>query len=195
MKCPNCNNDVKDEMKFCPKCGSKVPQVRICPDCGAEVKEGMEFCSKCGKHINVQISNSTVSNPTRLSSSPTDQESSLVIEFEREIEQEKRKSMIKWGCIFAALVLGGVIWSEYNSANNSTSSNSISSSYSSTTSTSSDYDSYNTQENQPPKTKKKAPRETCWYCNGSKEAVTQYGITLCPMCHGTGFLVDGKPVW
>ena len=118
MKCPNCNNDVKDEMKFCPKCGSKVPQVRICPDCGAEVKEGMEFCSKCGKHINVQRSNSTVSNPTRVPPPPTDQESSLAIEFEREIEQEKRKSMIKWGCIVAAFILGGIIWYDYNSSEN-----------------------------------------------------------------------------
>lgn len=52
MKCPNCSNDVKDGMKFCPKCGSDIPQMRICPNCGAEVKEGLEFCSKCGTRIN-----------------------------------------------------------------------------------------------------------------------------------------------
>ena len=189
MNCPNCNTAVKDGMRFCPKCGSEIPQTRICPDCGTEIKEGQEFCSKCGKHINIQTSNRTVSNPTSLNTTSADQETSVLEEFEQEIEQERRKSIIKWMCIIAAIFIGGYIFSEYNSTENSTSGSSTSS-YSS----SSDNDSYRTIESQP-KTPKKGQRETCWYCKGAQQAVTPYGYAMCPKCHGTGFLVDEEAVW
>ena len=55
MKCPNCNAEVKDEMKFCPKCGGTIPQIRYCRNCGTELKQGMRFCSSCGFEISNQV--------------------------------------------------------------------------------------------------------------------------------------------
>lgn len=48
MKCLNCNLEVKDGMKFCPKCGAEIPQIHFCSQCGTEIKDGMRFCPKCG---------------------------------------------------------------------------------------------------------------------------------------------------
>ena len=64
MKCPNCNAEVSDNMKFCAKCGTKIePVSRVvesepetpkqeetsrCIKCGAELKKGTKFCAKCG---------------------------------------------------------------------------------------------------------------------------------------------------
>ena len=139
MKCPNCNSDVKDGMKFCPKCGTKMPQVYRCAKCNFEVREGAKYCPRCGTPINSQVSNKTESySQKRENTPPAGQESLLVREFEREIEQEKQKSMIKWGCIVAAFILGGIIWYDYNSSENLSSGYSTSSS-SSTSSPSSSY--------------------------------------------------------
>lgn len=51
MNCPNCNAEIKDGMKFCPKCGEEMSQIRYCQNCGTELKEGMRFCPKCGTSI------------------------------------------------------------------------------------------------------------------------------------------------
>ena len=51
MKCSKCNSEVKDGMKFCPKCATEMPQIHFCSQCGAELKEGMKFCPKCGCSI------------------------------------------------------------------------------------------------------------------------------------------------
>ena len=56
MRCPNCNSEVKDGMKFCPKCGIEISQIQFCPNCGTEIKEGTCFCPQCGININ-NISN------------------------------------------------------------------------------------------------------------------------------------------
>lgn len=48
MKCPKCNADVKEGMKFCPSCGFEIPTVNICPQCGNEIPIGVSFCPKCG---------------------------------------------------------------------------------------------------------------------------------------------------
>lgn len=51
MICPNCNSEIKYGMKFCPKCGTGIPQTRYCSECGTELKDGMCFCPKCGIRI------------------------------------------------------------------------------------------------------------------------------------------------
>lgn len=49
MKCYNCGEEVKDNLKFCPKCGCEIPQIRTCPKCGHEIRnEDMQFCNNCG---------------------------------------------------------------------------------------------------------------------------------------------------
>ncbi len=65
MKCPNCQSEVKDGMRFCPNCGNEVPQKRICPSCGSEITEAnMRFCKNCGSplYIEKRVSYSTSKN-------------------------------------------------------------------------------------------------------------------------------------
>ena len=46
--CPVCGRAVGDGVKFCPGCGSKMPQRHVCPVCGRENRAGAAFCSACG---------------------------------------------------------------------------------------------------------------------------------------------------
>lgn len=49
MKCPACQFENPDGMKFCGQCGK--PCAPSCPGCGAEVPAGMAFCGQCGTRI------------------------------------------------------------------------------------------------------------------------------------------------
>lgn len=47
-KCKICGTELSQGAKFCPECGTKVPQVLICPQCGMEVPVESKFCMNCG---------------------------------------------------------------------------------------------------------------------------------------------------
>lgn len=57
--CPGCGNVVSEDMLFCNKCGTKLPETApapapaatFCPSCGNPIQEGMLFCNKCGAKI------------------------------------------------------------------------------------------------------------------------------------------------
>lgn len=64
MICPNCKNEVKENAKFCTKCGfhliseavaaeevKKEEKKPVCSCCGAELKQGAKFCTKCGTAV------------------------------------------------------------------------------------------------------------------------------------------------
>lgn len=53
VKCPKCNADVQEGIKFCPNCGSKLtaPGMMPCPKCNADVKVGAKFCPSCGAKL------------------------------------------------------------------------------------------------------------------------------------------------
>ncbi len=54
MKCSECNAEIADNAKFCPKCGAKVEKevpVKNCLNCGEVLKDGAKFCAKCGCKI------------------------------------------------------------------------------------------------------------------------------------------------
>jgi len=51
MNCPKCNAEVRDDAKFCTKCGQKMDVAQVCPQCGASVKSGARFCTKCGSNL------------------------------------------------------------------------------------------------------------------------------------------------
>lgn len=54
MKCSNCNAEIADNVKFCPKCGTKVERIELikkCPNCGEPLKDGAKFCAKCGVKV------------------------------------------------------------------------------------------------------------------------------------------------
>lgn len=45
MICPFCNKEIKDDSKFCGKCGHKIPR---CPTCGKVIRKWMLFCTDDG---------------------------------------------------------------------------------------------------------------------------------------------------
>jgi class 3 adenylate cyclase/tetratricopeptide (TPR) repeat protein len=49
MKCPECQTDNRDGVKFCEECGSKM-EIK-CPSCGAKIPLGKKFCGECGHKL------------------------------------------------------------------------------------------------------------------------------------------------
>lgn len=48
MLCPLCNKEIKDDSKFCGKCGKKIPR---CPTCGRVITKRSKFCTADGTPI------------------------------------------------------------------------------------------------------------------------------------------------
>jgi class 3 adenylate cyclase/tetratricopeptide (TPR) repeat protein len=46
MKCPKCQSENPDRMKFCGECGAKME--KICPQCNFTNPPGFKFCGECG---------------------------------------------------------------------------------------------------------------------------------------------------
>jgi len=49
MKCPKCQFDNREAVKFCERCGTKMELV--CPNCGAQVPLDRQFCGECGQKL------------------------------------------------------------------------------------------------------------------------------------------------
>ena len=49
MKCPECQTDNREGMKFCEECGTKMEMV--CPNCSARLPPDKKFCGECGHRI------------------------------------------------------------------------------------------------------------------------------------------------
>lgn len=45
MICPICKNEIKEDSKFCPKCGKQIPR---CPSCNKVITKRMKFCINDG---------------------------------------------------------------------------------------------------------------------------------------------------
>lgn len=50
MKCLHCGQDLKENAKFCSRCGTAhtASPARFCTTCGIKLKPGARFCSACG---------------------------------------------------------------------------------------------------------------------------------------------------
>jgi class 3 adenylate cyclase/tetratricopeptide (TPR) repeat protein len=46
MKCPRCQVDNLEHLKFCEDCGAAL--ARPCPQCGTPIRSGKKFCGECG---------------------------------------------------------------------------------------------------------------------------------------------------
>jgi class 3 adenylate cyclase/tetratricopeptide (TPR) repeat protein/DNA-directed RNA polymerase subunit RPC12/RpoP len=49
MKCPKCQFDNREGIKFCEECGAKMELK--CPKCGAKILLGRKFCGECGHDL------------------------------------------------------------------------------------------------------------------------------------------------
>ena len=54
-KCPQCNEVLKEGVKFCTKCGYEIAKEKVkkffCPYCGYENIQGARICTWCEKEI------------------------------------------------------------------------------------------------------------------------------------------------
>jgi len=53
-QCRHCGKNLPPKARFCPKCGKPVhdkPMPRLCPQCGAENLPDATFCNQCGERL------------------------------------------------------------------------------------------------------------------------------------------------
>jgi membrane protease subunit (stomatin/prohibitin family) len=53
MKCPDCQNTITADAKFCPACGHQLLVYQQCTLCGKNVPPHAKFCSSCGQTLSV----------------------------------------------------------------------------------------------------------------------------------------------
>jgi class 3 adenylate cyclase/tetratricopeptide (TPR) repeat protein len=49
MRCPQCQFENRDDIRFCEECGAKLRQA--CPACGSATPPGRKFCGNCGQAL------------------------------------------------------------------------------------------------------------------------------------------------
>jgi class 3 adenylate cyclase len=49
MKCPKCQSENREGVKFCEECGAKMEM--LCPGCGAVIPPAKKFCGECGHQL------------------------------------------------------------------------------------------------------------------------------------------------
>ncbi len=58
--CPSCEKPSSSDKKFCPHCGTKLPEKtlaeeRFCSSCGKENAPGTKFCTGCGAKLSSPV--------------------------------------------------------------------------------------------------------------------------------------------
>ncbi len=51
MKCPKCQADNPDSVKFCGECGQPLHAELTCPSCGHKNPSSIKFCHECGRSL------------------------------------------------------------------------------------------------------------------------------------------------
>jgi hypothetical protein len=60
MNCPQCQQAIADNAKFCPECGAAMQ--RKCPHCGAAFASAVKFCPECGKAPTATLPSTTITD-------------------------------------------------------------------------------------------------------------------------------------
>ena len=50
MRCPRCQSQNREGVRFCEDCGGRL--VTVCASCGAELLPEKKFCGSCGSSVN-----------------------------------------------------------------------------------------------------------------------------------------------
>ena len=53
MKCPKCQFENPEGLKFCGECGAKLD--RVCPKCNSTNPVQFKFCGECGHNLTLPI--------------------------------------------------------------------------------------------------------------------------------------------
>jgi class 3 adenylate cyclase len=53
VKCPKCQTDNREGIKFCEECGVKMELK--CPKCGSEILLGKKYCGECGHNLTLPL--------------------------------------------------------------------------------------------------------------------------------------------
>ncbi len=56
IRCPQCEGLIRQDAKFCPTCGYKIPDMKRCKQCGSPLSENTGFCVVCGAKIETEAS-------------------------------------------------------------------------------------------------------------------------------------------
>jgi predicted amidophosphoribosyltransferase len=48
FSCPECQNTIPTDAKFCPYCGHQQLVIKQCAHCGKNLTANAKFCSRCG---------------------------------------------------------------------------------------------------------------------------------------------------
>lgn len=55
MHCRNCNNEINEKAKICPKCGCEpFSETKFCQECGEPTTEKQKICLSCGCELKSQ---------------------------------------------------------------------------------------------------------------------------------------------
>jgi uncharacterized membrane protein YvbJ len=72
MKCPKCQADNPEGVKFCGECGQPFLVELTCSNCGHKNPANVKFCHECGQPLSetatktLSTANTSVSTPTSL---------------------------------------------------------------------------------------------------------------------------------
>lgn len=106
MICPKCKSEIKDDSKFCGKCGQKIPR---CPTCGRPILERARFCVYDGTMIPDDMLNllpeETAEDITENQEQQERREQAVVKKTRR---QKKKKVFVVLGVILGIVACAGV---------------------------------------------------------------------------------------
>ncbi|MFC2038734.1 zinc ribbon domain-containing protein [Chloroflexota bacterium] len=63
MKCPNCQIENADGVKFCGQCGQPLKAEITCPECGHQNPANVKFCNECGHSLTESAASPTLGTP------------------------------------------------------------------------------------------------------------------------------------
>lgn len=106
MICPKCKSEIKDDSKFCGKCGQKISR---CPTCGRPILERARFCVYDGTMIPDDMLNllpeETAEDITENQEQQERREQAVV---KKTGHQKKKKVFVVLGVILGIVVCAGV---------------------------------------------------------------------------------------